>query len=293
MSATKELNGEWKKEVISLRNEALYKADSIPNALELYIQSLIKTGEEHAAHALVLKRYHDEILNHKYLSKLRTNFNDIYNLINNTYPNLRFLIEGRRKSFISTDDKIIKLIEDKKSLDLLRDTHGFRIMLFGNDSKQLINDTYSIAEEIIKHFISKNSVLCEADPVSGTNFDPKNHPNVIRPKSSGISEIFRSGVKDYILYPKENGYQSIHLVFRSSTGKCFEVQIRTFDMHLYAETGKANHTQYKKTKYKYNTTNFERDKINIPGYGISSEDKIFDFIGLEESLEILRRQKTF
>ena len=64
-------------------------------------------------------------------------------------------------------------------------------------------------------------------------------------------------------------------------------------MHLYAESGKASHTQYKTKKYKKNVMTYEKELINIPGYGISEDGKLFDFIGLEKSLQILQRQKTF
>lgn len=278
-----------------LRNFALYGATSIPDALEHYIELLTKSGTfKNLAHAKALQKYHDEIINRKYLSRLRSSFNEIYSLIDKNYPNLRFLIEGRRKSFISTDEKIIKLLEEKRSLDLLRDTNGFRILLFGEESEELICKCYSIMDEIIRHLIEKGCTLCEAEPVKDTeDFHPEEHSSVILPKKSGIPEVFKYGIKDYILTPKENGYQSIHAIFRSSTGECFEIQIRTFAMHLYAESGKASHTVYKTKKYKKNILNYEKELINIPGYGISEDGKLYDFIGLEKSLQILQRQKTF
>lgn len=277
-----------------MRNFALYGATSIPDALERYIESLKSTGNfKNLAHAKALEKYHDEIVNKKYLSRLRINFNEIYSLIDKNYPNLRFLIEGRRKSFISTDEKIIKLLEEKRSLDLLRDTNGFRILLFGEESEKLINNCYSIMDEIIRHLIEKGCTLCEAEPVKDTeSFNPEEHKLII-PKKSGIPEVFKYGIKDYILTPKENGYQSIHAIFRTATGECFEIQIRTFAMHLYAESGKASHTQYKTKKYKKNVMTYEKELIGIPGYGISEDGKLFDFIGLEKSLQILQRQKTF
>lgn len=277
-----------------MRNSALYTANSIPNALELYSEALTKSGDlKNIAHAKAIMRYHDEIINKKYISRLRSNFNEIYNLIDKDYPHIRFLIEGRRKSLISTDNKICKLLDENRSLDLLRDTNGFRILIFGNNSLELINDCYSIMEDIIQHFIRKGSTLCEAEQVSQTtNFNPEDHPGLVVPEKSGISEEFLYGVKDYVLYPKENGYQSLHVVFRTTTGECFEIQIRTFDMHLYAESGKANHSAYKKKKYKDGIT-FDRKQISIQGYGVSDDGTLYDFIGLEKSLEILKRQKTF
>lgn len=254
--------------------EALYSNDSIPKVLFYYEESLRKTGDlKDLAHATKLAEYRS-IISNKSHNALRKIFDGFYTVITKEFSDIRFRIAGRRKSLISVEQKILRKLEKNESLDLIRDLLGVRIVLFDNNP----DTCYQVLELFIQYCLEQGFTVCE-ETLESSSFE-----------GFPLLEQFHYGITDYIVNPKPNGYQSLHAVFRNSTGFSFEVQIRSFDMHVNAAIGKATHEEYKKTKYP--PLNFDRSKIKIPGYQAISEG-IIDLVGLEYSVEILQRNKNF
>lgn len=61
----------------------------------------------------------------------------------------------------------------------------------------------------------------------------------------GVSRPLPGRIKDYIAFPKPNGYRSIHTTIFTGDGGILEIQIRTEEMHREAEYGIASHLSYK------------------------------------------------
>jgi RelA/SpoT family (p)ppGpp synthetase len=95
-----------------------------------------------------------------------------------------------------------------------------------------------------------------------------------------------TGVKDYISFPKPNGYQSLHTALILQ-GQTIEVQIRTNMMHQVAEYGMASHWAYTDSKRRGN--NGEQDLYNTPWLS-SIKEWQNDRISSRDFVDCVRRE---
>ncbi|MEI8123864.1 MAG: HD domain-containing protein [bacterium] len=79
----------------------------------------------------------------------------------------------------------------------------------------------------------------------------------------GIWRPLPGRIKDYIAFPKPNGYKSIHTTVFTGDGSVVEIQIRTFEMHHNSEYGITSHLSYKNNgdKNTEETTNWFRQLL--------------------------------
>ncbi len=264
----------------------LYTLPTVAAVLKQYTEDLIDTNETSAImHANKLISYRNTLKDKHFVGYYRKLIDDVYDMIIRNYPDLYFVITGRIKSLIKLEKKILDYANKSKSLNLISDIVAFRIILFKDDSTDLIRLCYLIAENIIDLAAKLGFMPCERLPLIDVA-DTNDHRT---PYFSSFK--YKMFIKDYICFPKANGYKSMHLVFVDTRGRRVEIQIRTLDMHMQSELGGCNHLEYDEQKYGFDFP-LERERISIIGYTYKN-GHVFDFAGVEKPFIVYQKQTPF
>ncbi len=148
------------------------------------------------------------------------------------YREITSILDKRRDVF----EQFIASMEERISQRMERE--GIACKVYGR-----LKHIYSIYRKMYAQHLSVEEIfdLCAFRVIVNDLADCYNALGIIH-------EMFRpvpGRFKDYISTPKPNNYQSLHTTVIGTEGIPFEVQIRTWQMHMTAEYGVAAHWKYK------------------------------------------------
>jgi len=155
---------------------------------------------------------------------------------------VRLRITGREKGMYSSWDKLRRKPAYHNNLDNIRDIIALRVVLdFDRLPKETDADYKTRGNELCYHTLAVTRNLHHWAPPDGGPC-----------------------IKDYIRYPKPNGYQSLHTILvRCSTAVPLELQVRTRQMHAVAEFGNASHWVYKGEQHSEHRTTGKRKSKRV------------------------------
>ena len=148
------------------------------------------------------------------------------------YEEIHRTLDKRRNIMQQFQQDMQKRITDRLAAE------GINVQVYGR-----LKHTYSIYRKMYAQNLGIEEIfdLCAFRVIVSSLADCYNVLGIIH-------EMFRpvpGRFKDYISTPKPNGYQSLHTTVIGTDGIPFEVQIRTWQMHITAEYGVAAHWKYK------------------------------------------------
>ena len=234
-------------------------------------------------HSNLLLRYSTYLARNDFLDSVSDDMTQFRKQVVDKYSDITLTICGRIKSIVRLEEKFNGYIiefcsnyyhkyktfpsdeEMSKYLQRFRDLIAYRIIvsvpeqcLKGRDKNKIeVDYVYKIANNLPSFFTKRGYSIEYASSVVGVS--------TIRKRSKLLQEN-RRYFKDYVVQPKENGYQSLHiaLIDNHSHFANIEIQLRTFEMDCFAELDEnVNHSAYESTQ------NDTRTKSRLP-FGICS-----------------------
>ena len=220
-------------------------------------------------------------------------------ILQELFPHIKLSIEGREKTVFSDINKrISKMLEGKSPQ--IQDLLALRVIILNeDDEKNNIVRCYEVLNALLAHFslydltvqtnLSWDISVKEVSPLKDYRASVAlKFPNLYIPESSGVDPNFKKQVKDYIFLPNSVGYQGLHLIL-IYRGIPIEIQIRTVNMHHWAEHGPAKHADYKKKKLFQGISLeiFDENLIACPKYELRGTELI-TYPGLVNAIPFFR-----
>ena len=226
--------------------------------------------------------------------KFIEHINEEYVYLQKKFPHIPIEFQGRIKSLLGADSKIKKdlkaAIISNEPLDSIsmKDILAYRYILnipenLSLDENEVIKICYDVLTAQIEFNLQKNHELLEAKHIFSSNLEnleEKAKENHIFIPSSNFENEYSKYIKDYIKNPKDSLYQALHVRYLIS-GIPFETQIKTRQMHEFAEFGGASHRYYK-PRSTFNIHNVPQE-LGI----IRNNDKYeIDLLSMDESIKL-------
>lgn len=160
----------------------------------------------------------------------------------NEYQEIRAIVKEKYDGQMESLEKFRKSVVKELSKSELRD--------FKTDYR--VKGLYSLYKKYLKY----NKDIEKIYDIAAMRILLKNQEDCY--KTLGIIHAnflpLPGRIKDYIAFPKQNGYQGLHTTVFTGDGNIVEVQIKTEEMAKEAEYGIASHISYK--------SDFKKKKLN-------------------------------
>lgn len=225
----------------------------------------------------------------KQIIVLEEEFHEIKRFLRNwsKYNSTQLSIRSRKKAFIGFNSKIRLFLSNNYDLNAIRDLLGFKIVLFTSKEDNLKSQklAYKLMNDLLHFFLlQRKATLLTAESRLGEPLQENSEiaKKIFVYKKSFLKPEFESKIKNYVMYPKNTGYQGLHAYIKVPTGLVFEVQVKTFAMDIYAES---IHDLHKKQRYENFKIPLDYEKIQLPGVAFDSNNYLIsDKCGLLTSV---------
>ena len=268
-------------------NASFIEASDLNTVCSNYIGILNRTGNFYCSqYANKLLEYIDS---NKQITTLEKEFHEIKCFLRDWSKSnsVQLSIASRKKAFLRFNSKIRLFLSDGFDLNGIRDLLGFKIVLFTSRKDSIVTQklAYDLMNNLLIFFsIHRKSLLLNAESRLGEPLDMNSETakKLFVYDKSFLKSEFESKVKNYVLYPKDTGYQGLHAYVKTPTGLVFEIQIKTLAMDIYAES---IHELHRKQRYANFKIPLDYSKIQLPGVAFDENNYLLsDKCGLLTSV---------